>query len=107
MHVDALGPDAGLASVRHAAPQRGLGGLRQICVLIDDERVLAAGLDDDGREVLGAGGHVRKDLPALMTQLQAQHSQVDWQLAAAVGETDILVDALAHAAEHLAGLSQP
>lgn len=56
---------------------------------------------------LGAGGHVRKDLPALMTQLQDQHPAVDWQLAPAVGETDILVDALAHAAEHLAGLSQP
>jgi sirohydrochlorin cobaltochelatase len=36
-----------------------------------------------------------------------QHPAVDWQLAPAVGETDILVNALAHAAEHLAGLSQP
>jgi len=56
---------------------------------------------------LGAGGHVRKDLPALMSQLRDQHPAVDWQLAPAVGETDILVNALAHAAEHLAGLSQP
>jgi sirohydrochlorin cobaltochelatase len=55
---------------------------------------------------LGAGGHVRKDLPALLTQLRELHPEVDWQLAPAVGETDILVNALADAAAHLAGLSQ-
>jgi sirohydrochlorin cobaltochelatase len=53
---------------------------------------------------LGAGGHVRKDLPLLVTQLQQAHPQIDWQLAAAVGETDIVVNALADAAAHLAGL---
>jgi sirohydrochlorin cobaltochelatase len=56
---------------------------------------------------LGAGGHVRKDLPALLGQLRELHPEVDWQLAAAVGETDILVNALADAAAHLAGLTQP
>jgi sirohydrochlorin cobaltochelatase len=56
---------------------------------------------------LGAGGHVRKDLPALLAQLRELHPEVDWQLAAAVGETDILVNALADAAAHLAGLTQP
>lgn len=54
---------------------------------------------------LGAGGHVRKDLPVLLAQLQAQHPQVGWTLAPAVGETDIVVQALADAAAHLAGLT--
>mgnify|MGYP006194607697 FL=1 len=51
---------------------------------------------------LGAGGHVRKDLPRLMGELQAQHPQVSWQLSAAVGETDALIQALADAAWTLA-----
>ena len=54
---------------------------------------------------LGAGGHVRKDLPVLMAQLQSQHPGIQWILAPAVGETDIMVQALADAAAHLAGLS--
>lgn len=51
---------------------------------------------------LGAGGHVRKDLPRLMAELAAQHPQVSWQLSAAVGETDILIQALSDAAWSLA-----
>ncbi len=56
---------------------------------------------------LGAGGHVRKDLPVLMAQLQAQHPGIQWTLAPAVGETDIMVQALADAAAHLTDLSAP
>ncbi len=44
---------------------------------------------------LGAGGHVRKDLPELLTQLRAQHPGVSWQLAPAVGESPQLVQAMA------------
>ena len=51
---------------------------------------------------LGAGGHVRKDLPRLMDELAAQHPQVQWRLSPAVGETDILVQALSDAAWFLA-----
>ena len=29
---------------------------------------------------LGAGGHVRKDVPVLMAQLQAEHPSVQWRL---------------------------
>jgi sirohydrochlorin cobaltochelatase len=47
---------------------------------------------------LGAGGHVRRDLPALLAELAARHPQVDWQLRAAVGETDLLVEAMARSA---------
>lgn len=51
---------------------------------------------------LGAGGHVRKDLPELMANLQGQHPQVQWQLAPAIGEIDAVVDAMAAAAFDLA-----
>ncbi|MDT7834753.1 sirohydrochlorin chelatase [Aquabacterium sp. OR-4] len=44
---------------------------------------------------LGAGGHVRKDLPALVSQLQAEHPEVQWQLRRAVGEADAVVQAMA------------
>lgn len=51
---------------------------------------------------LGAGGHVRKDLPLLMAELAEQHPQVRWQLSRAVGETDLLIQALADSAWSLA-----
>jgi sirohydrochlorin cobaltochelatase len=44
---------------------------------------------------LGAGGHVRKDLPLLLDQLRALHPQVHWALAPAVGESELLVRAMA------------
>jgi sirohydrochlorin cobaltochelatase len=44
---------------------------------------------------LGAGGHVRKDVPGLMEQLRQQHPQVQWQLNPAVGEAPALVAAMA------------
>ena len=46
---------------------------------------------------LGAGGHVRKDLPALLAQLAQSHGQVDWQLQPAIGEIDSVVQAMADA----------
>jgi sirohydrochlorin cobaltochelatase len=51
---------------------------------------------------LGAGGHVRKDLPVLMQQLQDKHPKVDWQLTPAVGQTNEVIQAMAQAASHLA-----
>ncbi len=44
---------------------------------------------------LGAGGHVRKDLPVLMDQLRERHPQVGWALSPAVGESELLVRAMA------------
>jgi sirohydrochlorin cobaltochelatase len=52
---------------------------------------------------LGAGGHVRKDLPELMDQLKRQHPAVQWQLRAAIGEISSVVQAMADAA--LSGMS--
>jgi len=53
---------------------------------------------------LGAGGHVRKDLPQLLAALSARHPQVSWRLCPAVGETDIVIQGMADAAW---ALSQP
>ena len=73
--------------------------------------ILAAGADLVSRgctEVsvvplfLGAGGHVRKDLPRLLEELGAAHPNVQWRLSAAVGETDILIQGMADAAWSLA-----
>lgn len=47
---------------------------------------------------LGAGGHVRRDLPALVAELAARHAQVEFRLAFAVGEDPGVVSALAAAA---------
>jgi sirohydrochlorin cobaltochelatase len=44
---------------------------------------------------LGAGGHVRKDLPVLLAQLQEAHPTVLFILRPAVGEAPALVDAMA------------
>ncbi len=56
---------------------------------------------------LGAGGHVRKDLPRLMGELAERHPQVNWRLCPAVGETDILIQGMADAAWALAESASP
>jgi sirohydrochlorin cobaltochelatase len=47
---------------------------------------------------LGAGGHVRKDLPLLVAELAQRNPQVRWQLRAAIGEADSVIEAMALAA---------
>jgi sirohydrochlorin cobaltochelatase len=47
---------------------------------------------------LGAGGHVRKDLPLLMERLRAAHPAVVWRLHTAIGEIDSVTRAMADAA---------
>ncbi|MFN9708452.1 MAG: sirohydrochlorin chelatase [Burkholderiales bacterium] len=49
---------------------------------------------------LGAGGHVRKDLPLLLEQLRQRHPQVKWFLIPAIGEMSSVSDAMAHAIVH-------
>ena len=44
---------------------------------------------------LGVGRHAREDLPVLVTQLQADHPQVHFELQAAVGENPLLIDLMA------------
>ncbi|TDM06458.1 MAG: cobalamin biosynthesis protein CbiX [Ideonella sp. MAG2] len=47
---------------------------------------------------LGAGGHVRKDLPQRVADLAALHPEVDWCLRPAAGEHELVVEALAQVA---------
>jgi sirohydrochlorin cobaltochelatase len=51
---------------------------------------------------LGAGGHVRKDLPLLLDELTARHPQIRWQLRRAIGEVESVIDAMALASLALA-----
>jgi sirohydrochlorin cobaltochelatase len=51
---------------------------------------------------LGAGGHVRKDLPNLLEALALAHPGVQWTLRRAIGEVDSVIDAMALAALALA-----
>ncbi len=53
---------------------------------------------------LGTGGHVRKDLPALLDRLAQARPQVRWTLRPAIGEIDSVVQAMARAA--LASMEQ-
>ena len=54
---------------------------------------------------LGAGGHVRKDLPGLLDRVRAAHPGLRVTLHTAVGEVDSVVAAMADAA--LATLADP
>jgi sirohydrochlorin cobaltochelatase len=47
---------------------------------------------------LGAGGHVRKDVPLQLSTLMDRHPQIGWALRPAVGESPLLVAALARIA---------
>jgi sirohydrochlorin cobaltochelatase len=52
---------------------------------------------------LGAGGHVRKDVPQLLAALQAAHPAVRFTLHAAVGEAPGVIGAMARAAADALG----
>ena len=54
---------------------------------------------------LGAGGHVRKDLPKLLAELALAYPNVQWRLQRAIGEVDGVIEAMAQAA--LAPFSEP
>jgi sirohydrochlorin cobaltochelatase len=54
---------------------------------------------------LGAGGHVRRDVPELIAKLEATHAGVHWELHPAVGEAQAVIDAMAGTA--LAWLHKP
>jgi len=46
---------------------------------------------------LGAGGHVRKDIPQLLAELETRHPQVRFELRPAIGEMEPVVQAMAEA----------
>lgn len=44
---------------------------------------------------VGVGGHIRRDLPALVEQCRSSHAGVEIRCALPVGEDDMVLDALA------------
>lgn len=50
---------------------------------------------------LGAGGHVRRDLPQLVAALEQRHPQVQWRLKPAIGEAPSVIQAMAREAAGL------
>jgi sirohydrochlorin cobaltochelatase len=44
---------------------------------------------------LGMGGHVRNQVPALVEQLAAEHTAVQWSLQPTIGEADAVIAAIA------------
>jgi sirohydrochlorin cobaltochelatase len=44
---------------------------------------------------LGTGGHVRRDLPALVQRLREEHPSIEWRLHAPIGERPDVIDAMA------------
>lgn len=70
--------------------------------------LVAAGCDavDVVPLFLGAGGHVRKDIPRLLARLESGHPAVRWMLHPSVGEADVVIAAMAEAALALGGPKQ-
>ena len=56
---------------------------------------------------LGAGGHVRNDLPELLAELRAAHAGATWHLWRAIGEADSVIDAMAAEALRLTNEPSP
>ena len=56
---------------------------------------------------LGAGGHVRKDIPVLMARLQAEHPTVLFALRPAIGEAAAVIEAMATVALAPTGVHVP
>lgn len=80
------GPVA-LAYLEFMAPDLARCGTELVAAGCTDVQVLPV--------FLGAGGHVRKDLPERVAALRSQHPRVHWHLHTAAGESGLLVEALA------------
>ena len=52
---------------------------------------------------IAQGGHLKRDLPALLAELRERHPQIDLLLAPAIGEAASVIDAMALAALAAAG----
>ena len=72
------------------------------------ERVVAEGATavDVVPLFLGSGGHVRRDLPALVAALRLAHPEIALQLHPAIGEHASVVAAMARAAVEAAGFRE-
>ncbi len=52
---------------------------------------------------IAQGGHLKRDVPEMMTQLRSTHPEARFSLAGAIGEEEIVIKAMADAALKLAG----
>lgn len=89
------------AAVRAARPAQPVR-LAYLEFLSPDLRAAAAELVAEGCThvdvlplFLGAGGHVRRDLPLLMDELHTRHANITFTLHPAVGESSALIDTMA------------
>jgi sirohydrochlorin cobaltochelatase len=96
--------EAVAAAVRRARPQLPVR-LAFLELMTPDLPAAAAALAAEGCEhvtvlplFLGAGGHVRRDLPRLLDLVRAAHPSLRWTLQPAVGELPAVVAAMADAA---------
>jgi sirohydrochlorin cobaltochelatase len=88
--VRETGTDAGevaLAYLEHARPD--LAEAVDAVVARGARRVRVVPL------FLGVGGHVRKDVPALVESARARHPGIEIAVTASLGESDAVLDAMA------------
>jgi sirohydrochlorin cobaltochelatase len=92
---------AAVRAARPALPVR----LAFLELMAPDLRGAAAALVAEGCDAvtvlplfLGAGGHVRRDLPALLDRVQTDHPTLRLSLRPAIGELPDVVQAIARAA---------
>jgi sirohydrochlorin cobaltochelatase len=97
------------ADVPHAAVE--LAFLEFMAPTLADAggRLAAAGCDavDIVPLFLGAGGHVRRDVPDLVAALARSHPAIAWRLFPAIGEAEEVVAAMAAAVRRLAAVPSP
>ncbi|MFT3665686.1 sirohydrochlorin chelatase [Piscinibacter sp.] len=93
--------------VRAAGVEAALGYLEFMSPRLLDAGATLAGAGCDHVEVLplflGAGGHVRRELPALVDELRRRHPGVCFVLRGAVGEDEAVIEAMAACALRGAG----
>lgn len=89
---------AKLAAARGDAGPVGLAFLELMTPSLPDAIATQATAGCDTITVIpvffGQGGHVRRDLPALIAQCQSEHPGVRLRCAGAVGEDDAVLDAI-------------
>ncbi|MBX3607494.1 MAG: CbiX/SirB N-terminal domain-containing protein [Piscinibacter sp.] len=90
IHAHAPGTPVALAYLEFMAPPLEEAGAALVAQGCDTVEVVPL--------FLGAGGHVRKDLPALLDRLRAAHAGVTWRLRPAIGEVEAVIEAMALAA---------
>jgi sirohydrochlorin cobaltochelatase len=52
---------------------------------------------------IAQGGHLKRELPEMLAALRSEHPQVEFVLGGAIGENEIVVQAMAEAAIHTSG----